>query len=109
MVKWKAKVHTLLKVAILIRYICKRKKHGKGIFTYENGDTYEGEFRFGNMEGQGIYKFANGNEYHGEWKDDKSHGKGKYVFKNGILILVIFQMGKKTVKECIRILLVKKI
>ena len=30
---------------------------GKGIYTYKNGDKYEGEFRNGKREGKGEYKW----------------------------------------------------
>ena len=35
------------------------------------------------MEGKGIYYFNNGDRYEGEWKNDKREGKGKYYYNNG--------------------------
>jgi hypothetical protein len=33
------------------------KRHGEGIFTYLNGDSYSGWWRFGDKEGTGTYFF----------------------------------------------------
>ena len=36
------------------------KKHGNGIYLYENGDVYDGEWKRGKKHGYGIYKSSNG-------------------------------------------------
>ena len=50
--------------------------HGKGFEEYENGDSYEGEFKDGKAHGQGVGKFANGSRYEGQFKDGEPHGQG---------------------------------
>ena len=35
------------------------------------------------MNGQGLYTFANGNRYDGDWLDDKRTGFGIYTYING--------------------------
>lgn len=50
--------------------------HGKGSFTFPNGDIYQGEYvahRFGLVwrEGIGMYTTHDGQIYNGIWKDDK--------------------------------------
>ena len=40
------------------------KKHGRGVYTWPNGDTFVGEFDNG-IYTQGIYKWNNGNKYMG--------------------------------------------
>ena len=35
-------------------------RHGKGIYTFQNGDCYEGS-----------------------WKDNRQHGEGTYIKSNG--------------------------
>jgi hypothetical protein len=39
--------------------------HGDGIFSYNNGDVYEGEFRNSKKNGYGVYSYFNGDEYKG--------------------------------------------
>jgi hypothetical protein len=57
--------------------------HGRGIYTYPNGDTYTGEFRFGNIQGEGQFTFTNGDKYIGSVSENKMHGKGKMTFATG--------------------------
>jgi caspase 3 len=45
--------------------------------VYDNG-RYEGE-----MNGQGIYYFNDGDRYEGNWKDDKRNGQGIHYFNSG--------------------------
>ena len=44
--------------------------HGKGVCTWSNGDTYEGEFRFDVKWGWGRFK-EEGGVYEGKVKDDE--------------------------------------
>ena len=41
--------------------------HGKGRFTFLNGDEYEGEFENHNYHGFGIYRFNTGEIYEGDF------------------------------------------
>ena len=66
-------------IGTLINY----KKEGKGKFSYNDGNTYEGEYKNDMREGRGIYRYKNGDKYIGEWKKDKKHGKGIIFFSNG--------------------------
>ena len=50
---------------------------------YENGDTYEGEWKKGMIEGKGKFIAKNGDAYEGQWKNDKKHGKGIYKRVSG--------------------------
>mmetsp|Transcript_14893 Transcript_14893/g.24406 ORF Transcript_14893/g.24406 Transcript_14893/m.24406 type:complete len:81 (-) Transcript_14893:6-248(-) len=47
------------------------KPHGRGKWTYSNGNTYEGEWENGLKSGMGTFKWNDGGLYEGEWKDDK--------------------------------------
>ena len=58
-------------------------KHGKGVFTWANGDVYEGGFENGLRNGRGVYSCRNGNRYDGEWKDNLKNGRGVFYYKNG--------------------------
>ena len=68
--------------------------NGFGIYVWENGDKYEGEFVNGLMEGQGLYTFSNGNYYKGNWKRAKYDGYGKLVFSDGTIQEGNWQAGK---------------
>jgi hypothetical protein len=61
---------------------------GKGKETFNNGDTYSGDFVGNLREGNGIYIYScsgpnAGRKYEGDWKEGKSSGKGKEIFPNG--------------------------
>ena len=52
------------------------KPHGKGAYTYANGDKYKGEFKDDMQHGKGTYTWANGAKYDGNYENDKKHGFG---------------------------------
>ena len=49
----------------------KHKKHGKGTYTYANGDKYIGEWKKGSRHGQGTFAHASGRVEDGIWKRNK--------------------------------------
>lgn len=55
-------------------------RNGYGIYAYNNGDIYEGDFVDGLREGNGEYMYNDGSFYRGAWKEDKKHGQGSYKF-----------------------------
>ncbi len=57
-------------------------KNGQGIETYENGDTYEGEFKDSLPNGKGTYTSSR-YTYIGQWKDGLRNGKGIETYENG--------------------------
>jgi hypothetical protein len=67
--------------------------NGKGIFYYNNGDRYDGNWKDDKKNGQGIYYFNNGDRYDGNWKDDKKMEK---VFIILITVIVMTVIGKTT-------------
>ena len=54
-----------------------------GIYNFESGDKYVGEWKYNKRHGQGTYAFASGNKYVGEWKDGNYHSHGTLTFSNG--------------------------
>eukprot|EP01062_Namystynia_karyoxenos_P015666 TRINITY_DN15697_c0_g1_i1.p1 TRINITY_DN15697_c0_g1~~TRINITY_DN15697_c0_g1_i1.p1 ORF type:complete len:592 (+),score=180.33 TRINITY_DN15697_c0_g1_i1:77-1852(+) len=58
--------------------------HGKGIYSWSNGDRYEGEFRRNMQCGRGKFTYACGGHYDGEWLDDQQHGNGHLEDVNGV-------------------------
>ena len=61
----------------------KRYHNCFGTYTYDNGDTYIGEWRDDKSHGQGTYTWASGEKYVGEWKDDKRNGQGTNTLADG--------------------------
>ena len=80
---------------------------GKGKYTYNNGDVYEGEFKDGNFNGKGKKTYADSSYedwsvyepadprrvYEGEFKDNAYNGKGKLTYKNGDVYEGEFRKG----------------
>ena len=56
--------------------------HGHGVYTWANGDKYDGEWKEG-YRGRGIKTYTNGNKYDGEWKDGNWHGHGVWTWADG--------------------------
>lgn len=46
------------------------------MYSYNNDDTYEGDWKEGMRDGQGVYHYANGDTYEGEWLRNHKHGTG---------------------------------
>lgn len=55
------------------------KPHGKGLYRYDNGDAYDGEFSFGRLSGVGSYFFNSGGYYKGKFYDGLFDGEGYYT------------------------------
>lgn len=58
-------------------------KQGKGVFRWDNGDVYEGSFFGDHREGKGKKSYANGDEYDGTWARGKKHGRGNFYSSTG--------------------------
>ncbi|MBR6070148.1 MAG: hypothetical protein IKP78_06125 [Ruminococcus sp.] len=58
-------------------------KHGKGVFTWADGMCYDGEYENDMRSGKGIFRYTNGDVYEGEWKDNVKNGQGIFYYKNG--------------------------
>lgn len=59
------------------------RRSGKGSITWQNGDSYEGDFLADKLSGYGVYTFKSGDVYEGEFLDGKKHGRGKYTSFDG--------------------------
>ena len=63
---------------VLFVFVCfipsKLISKGEGIFSWENGNSYNGNFVDGMIEGYGTYKWYNGKIYTGDWKNNTMHG-----------------------------------
>jgi hypothetical protein len=58
--------------------------HGRGIYTFENGNVYEGDYNQGKIHGFGVIKFPDKRRFEGQFKDNKKNGRGKYEGANGV-------------------------
>lgn len=66
-------------------------KNGKGTYSYNDGDRYEGEWKDDARSGTGKFfntalgttHYAEGGKYEGQYIDDMKSGKGKMEFPNG--------------------------
>jgi hypothetical protein len=45
--------------------------HGRGLFKWPDGRSYEGEYVDDKKEGQGLFIWPDGRRYDGEWKEGK--------------------------------------
>lgn len=61
----------------------------RGVFTYKNGDRYQGEYLDNDMEGYGVYTWQSGTVYRGKWKESMMDGCGVKMVKqsNGKILL----------------------
>ena len=53
-------------------------RHGQGADRFSVGDFYIGEYRFGKDDGYGQYNWANGNQYSGQFYNGMKHGQGSW-------------------------------
>ena len=58
---------------------------GKGVFTYKNGDVYNGPWLDGMKHGKGELRAVRGDSYCGEWARDQPHGLGEMSYASGLL------------------------
>ncbi len=59
------------------------KPHGEGTLLFANGNTYTGHWEKSIKQGEGEMTFASGESYRGQFKANRFHGYGVYLFKNG--------------------------
>ena len=58
----------------------KKLKEGRGIYYYNDGERYEGDWKNDLKDGKGIYYYNDGERYEGDWKNDLKQGKGIFYF-----------------------------
>ncbi len=56
---------------------------GRGTYTWADGGRYDGDYVDGKLHGRGVRTWANGDRYEGDWRDDKRAGRGVYTWANG--------------------------
>ena len=52
-----------------------------GVYQYENGDKFEGEWLNDNKRNKGVFYYKNGNIYEGDMKGGVKNGRGSLVIE----------------------------
>lgn len=71
------------------------EKHGKGIYRWSDGSTYEGGYQNDLRHGNGRFLWGNGESYEGKYLNDKRTGKGLYSWPDGSVYDGDFVAGKR--------------
>ena len=67
---------------------------GDGKLIFDNGNSFDGEFKNNKRHGTGLFIWAaTGASYKGGWKDGVMHGKGITTNQNGEVKCVDFLNG----------------
>lgn len=65
-----------------------------GVFTYNDGSKWVGEFVNGQPQGQGTMYYASGDKYVGHWRKHAPHGEGVMTYTNGRVVGAVWSYGK---------------
>lgn len=74
-------------------YVQVNKMNGQGKITFDNGDTYTGQFKNGIFDGKGTFKSKDGWTYVGEFKQGQAEGKGKLTTASKAVYEGTFKQG----------------
>lgn len=78
------------------------RRHGEGIYMFDDGDVYIGSYISGSKHGDGFYYDASSNlMYYGGWENDDKHGHG-YVWGPGYESQGYYQNGKEIRNDYVR-------
>ena len=69
-------------------------KHGAGIFQWESGNKFEGNYWMDLREGYGRMDWNDGSYYEGEWHEGLQHGQGRLCLPDGRIKEGIFRNNK---------------
>lgn len=68
---------------------------GIGVYTWQDGRKYEGEYKDDKKHGFGIYVWSDGRIYRGNWSRGKQHGLGIYTVPNQGEKYGLWEEGKR--------------
>ena len=69
---------------------------GIGVYTWNDGRKYEGEYKDDKKHGYGIYLWADNRKYMGNWSKGKQHGLGTYLDPaKGKIKFGLWEAGKR--------------
>jgi hypothetical protein len=69
-------------------------QNGRGIFQFDTGNKYAGDFRKGYPHGKGAVYFINGNRYNGDWVMGVREGTGIFYFSAGNVYTGTFRKNR---------------
>ena len=67
------------------------KKNGYGVFEWESGNRYDGNYKDDERHGYGVMKWTDESTYMGMWDDGIQHGVGVMIFPDGVKRAGIFE------------------
>ena len=67
------------------------KREGKGIYYWNDGDRYEGDWKKDKKEGKGVFYYKNGNREIGDYINGRKVGKHVTITVNGDIITNIYK------------------
>lgn len=70
-------------------------KNGIGVYKFENGSLFKGQFKLGKRDGKGILKLKSGTKIKGYWKNNILCGKVMEEYKNGTKLICYYENGKR--------------
>lgn len=69
---------------------------GTGIYIWNDGRMYQGQYKDDKKHGYGVYTWADGRCYEGYWFRGKQHGLGTYLVpKDGKVKFGFWEDGKR--------------
>ena len=63
-------------------YMQDNKRHGRGKYTWNDGNLYEGDWHDDMKHGKGRFEWENGDIYEGEYIEDRREGTGIKYYQN---------------------------
>ena len=70
-------------------------RHGVGVLLCDNGNCYEGEWKFDKRDGLGVARYSSGDVYDGQWKRGRRQGHGVMYIESGDTYIGSWNNGLK--------------
>ena len=67
--------------------------NGQGTMTFQNGDSYSGQFRNGIFDGKGTFTSQAGWKYEGDFSKGQADGQGKLTTEGNVVYEGTFKQG----------------
>ena len=69
------------------------------VYSYSNGDFYEGEWKDNKVHGKGVYIYSNGDKYEGSFINAMKHGQGKFLLTRSHGLVMSIQANLETINS----------